>query len=363
MKSIWTKGLVAALALALLVTGCFGARVAPGWAGAEAANDVVYYASSAGKVYSLDALSGAQRWVYPVEEKENLGALFARPIVAGELLLVGSGDKNLYALNVSDGQLRWRFLTGGSIYGAAAAQDQMVYVASSDRQVYALEASTGAKKWSFETGNWVWSAPLVAEGRVYVSSMDHKVYCLDASTGQKIWEYSVGAAMAGTPSYAEGMILVGALDSKVHALDAQTGAPKWSFETARKPFLNWKLPAGRWFWGQPLVVDQVVFAGSLNGKVYALELATGQELWQADLEGPVLAGFAHNGEYLYAVTEKGDLYRIDGAQQPVKLASAGGTVFAQPVVNNQIVYLPLSTGSLLAVDAGFGAERWRFSPK
>ena len=50
----------------------------------------------------------------------------------------------------------------------------VVYVGSGDRNVYALNASTGAKLWSYSTAELVDSSPAVANGVVYVGSYDHK---------------------------------------------------------------------------------------------------------------------------------------------------------------------------------------------
>ena len=66
------------------------------------------------------------------------------PAVAGGVVFVGSYDGKVYALNASTGALIWSYTTGASVFSSPAVAGGVVYVGSDDRKVYALNASTGA---------------------------------------------------------------------------------------------------------------------------------------------------------------------------------------------------------------------------
>ena len=68
--------------------------------------------------------------------------------------------------------------------------------------------------------------------------------------------------MTSSPAVVGGVIFVGSLDGKVYALNAATGALIWSYTT------------GDWVASSPAVVGGVVYVGSGDGKVYALNAAT-----------------------------------------------------------------------------------------
>ena len=125
--------------------------------------------------------------------------LYSSPAVANGVMYIGSGDGNVYALDVSNG---------------------IVYVGSWDGKVYALNAKTGVKLWSFTTGYGVWSSPAVSKGVVYVGSGDGNVYALNAKTGVKLWSYTTGGEARSSPAAANGIVYVGSFDGNVYALNA-----------------------------------------------------------------------------------------------------------------------------------------------
>jgi outer membrane protein assembly factor BamB len=60
------------------------------------------------------------------------------PAVANGLVYVGSGDRNLYALNAGTGQTLWTAATGGYIRSSPAVANAVVYVGSDDSRIYAF---------------------------------------------------------------------------------------------------------------------------------------------------------------------------------------------------------------------------------
>jgi hypothetical protein len=89
----------------------------------------------------------------------------------------------LSASNVSGLDVAWSFPTGGSVQCSPAVAN-VVYVGSGNNNVYALDAATGAHGWSFPTGAPVtFSSPAVADGVVYVGSNDGKVYSFTLASG------------------------------------------------------------------------------------------------------------------------------------------------------------------------------------
>jgi len=226
------------------------------------ADGKVYVGSLDGKVYCLDALTGAHIWNY------TTGQVYSSPAVSDGRVYVGSYMPfKVYCLDAATGAHIWSYTTGGQIWSSPAVADGKVYVGSLDNKVYCLDAATGAHIWSYTTGYMVESSPAVADGKVYVGSMDGKVYCLDASTGVNIWNYTTGSYVSSSPAVADGKVYIGSWDKKVYCLDASTGAHIWNYTTKSNVHSS------------PAVSDGRVYVGSPDGKVYCLDASTGAHIW------------------------------------------------------------------------------------
>ena len=135
------------------------------------------------------ALAGV-KWKFPTR-----GPVRGSPVVAGELVLFGSGDGNLYALEAASGRERWRATLGGAVASAPAVAGGLVFATSRERRMTALDLETGRERWRFEAGpdlpfRWGWdfwlSSPAVADARVFFGSGDANLYALDAKSGRKL---------------------------------------------------------------------------------------------------------------------------------------------------------------------------------
>ena len=81
------------------------------------------------------------------------------------------------------------------------------------------------------------------------------------------WSYATGGNVAfSSAAVASGVVYIGSLDRNVYALNASTGAKLWSYTTG-----------GPIYYSSPAVVNGVVYVGSSDGNVYAFGLKKGQE--------------------------------------------------------------------------------------
>ena len=111
------------------------------------ASGIVYFAGYDHKLHALDALTGAHLWSFD----EAKSGYDTNPLVVDEKVILGNRDGWMYAIGAhltpQQGQLLWKFQTGGPIHLSAAYQDGVVYFASNDNYAYALQAKTGALVW------------------------------------------------------------------------------------------------------------------------------------------------------------------------------------------------------------------------
>jgi outer membrane protein assembly factor BamB len=77
------------------------------------------------------------------------------------------------------------------VFHVVSAFDTVYFGSSGDNQVYALDASNGSVRWTFLTDGPVRLAPAIWKDRLLVGSDDGFVYCLNAESGELIWKRRV----------------------------------------------------------------------------------------------------------------------------------------------------------------------------
>lgn len=97
---------------------------------------------------------------------------------------------------------------------------------SSEATVWALDASDGSVKWKYQDGG-AFSSPAVAEEKVYVGIRgddNTNVVALDTNTGEVVWKNVLAAdSITASPGYADGAVYIGDSDGTLYAFDADDG--------------------------------------------------------------------------------------------------------------------------------------------
>jgi outer membrane protein assembly factor BamB len=161
-----------------------------------------------------------------------------------------------------------------------------------------------------------------------------------------------------SPAVVDGIVYVGSGDNHVYALDARTGALRWKFKT------------GDVVHATPAVVDGVVYIGSWDRYLYALDATTGAEIWKFETgDDPEIfnqMGIASSAAVIDGVVlfgcRDGHFYAVDATTGERTWAenNQGGWVIASPAVNDGIVYFPTSDGTQFkAIRIATGELVWR----
>jgi len=268
------------------------------------AGGAVYFGSGDGNVYALDAITGALKWKFATGD-----VVHASPAVDSGTVFVGSWDSYFYAIDAASGHEKWRFQGGVDplihnqvgFESSPAVAGGVVYTGCRDSNVYALDAATGKLLWkSYNDMSWVNSTPAVVDGKAVYATSDTSLFrTVDAATGKELLKESTTAYVWSSPSIAAGVAYYGANNGTFEARDVNSGELLWSFQTeTSKRNAGWVLTSERrfndpwlfnsgWreapilaadrefrigaFFSSALVVNGVVYVGSTDGYLYALE--------------------------------------------------------------------------------------------
>jgi eukaryotic-like serine/threonine-protein kinase len=359
-----TKVLViATLLVALVLSGCAGKR---GWPGSVSEGGTLYVSTMDGRVVALNPDSGSRKWDWEPTAGQTgttassftcagsslVGGLFyGAPAAANGMVYVVFHTGKVYAINAESGAQKWDYDLRSTASGGVAVGNGTVFVGSANGKLTALDAGNGSFKWEFSTDNEVWATPAVVDGVVYFGSLDHSFYALNAVDGTKKWAFKTGGGIASTPLIVDGVVYIGSFDNKFYAIDADTGTQKWVFEGA-----------GNWFWSEAVYDNGIIYAGSLDHNVYALDAGNGTLAWPKPFKAsdqvkssPVIVGGV-----LAVASENGKIYGLDlktgdkkwefdniNTKVPSPLCAAGGTVY----INSQ-------DNKLYALDGETGHQVW-----
>jgi len=150
--------------------------------------------------------------------------------------------------------------------------------------------------WSYDLGTQRGqeATPVVVDGVMYTSGYIGLVYALDAATGRELWRFTptiepmsmrhacCDAVNRGV-AVARGKVYAASIDGRLHALDAATGKEVWSVATFVEPQLNYSSS------GAPVIAHEVVVIGNsggdmgqggVRGYVSAFDLASGALKWR-----------------------------------------------------------------------------------
>ncbi|MDP2953063.1 MAG: PQQ-binding-like beta-propeller repeat protein, partial [Chloroflexota bacterium] len=140
--------------------------------------------------------------------------------------------------------------------------------------------------------------------------------------------YTTGGPAQSSPAVANGVVYVGSGDKKLYALDAATGALRWSYTT------------GDAVTSSPAVASGVVYVGSRDRKVYALDAATGALRWSYTTGGMVDSSPTVANGVVYVGSWDNKLYALNAASGALGWSyTTGGLVWSSPAVANGVVYV------------------------
>ncbi len=167
--------------------------------------------------------------------------------------------------------------------------------------------------------------------------------------GQK-WAFLTGDKAQSTPTVVNGVLYIGSDDGNVYAINASTSQQKWAF------------PTGGAVSSRPTVVNGVLYIGSYDNKVYAIDALTGQQKWAFPTGDKVPSSPTVVNGVLYIGSDDGNVYAIDAlTSQQRWVFPTGGAVSSSPTVVNGVLYIGSWDDKVYAVDASTSQQKWTFS--
>ena len=164
------------------------------------------------------------------------------------------------------------------------------------------------------------------------------------STNQTLWRFNTGGPV-DSPVVSDGVVYFGSLDDKVYALNASNGVVIWNYTTGA----NVLSPAA--------VAEGMVFVGSEDYNVYGLNATTGAYVWSYKTGYFVDSAIAYSNGVVYAASEDYNVYAFNASNGALiwNYTTGGQIMLSSPIVANGVVFVGSEDYKVYALNATTGA--------
>jgi hypothetical protein len=319
--------------------------------------------------------------------KQTGGAVRSSPTIAGSVVVVGSSDGNLYALDANTGHEKWKFTADSAVASSASVSGGLVFFSSYKGIFYAVTFHDGKLAWKAQfgpdaprayeneigehsatfDGDFLLSSACVLNDTVVVGGGDGLVYAFNVRSGSARWTFRTGGRVRSSPAISNGVVYVGSYDGSLYAIDFKSGKLIWRYDTKGRSLSSADVGYDRRsILSSPAISDGAVYFGSRDADLYAVDAAKGTLKWVYDYakdgEPWAISSPAVRGQVVYMGTADGHFVHAVRATDGQELwrFEMPSRVWSSPVVAGSELYVTNQSGSLHAVDLTSGKESWHF---
>ncbi|MDF2939906.1 MAG: beta-barrel assembly machine subunit BamB [Gammaproteobacteria bacterium] len=305
---------------------------------------VVYTVDYAGRVEAV-SVNGNKLWSMSLDMP-----ISSAPAAANGLVVFGTMDGHLVALNSSNGKKLWTATLTSSLLSAPAIGNNVIIVHTHDGDVSAFNAQNGKQLWMYSgsTPDLMLEAstkPVIAGNLVVVGFANGQLAAFNLQTGVLQWLRPIAMPSGanaiesmvdvGTPVISNGIIYDDAYHGSVVAVNLTDGSMVWQHALSAY---------------QPIaLVNGKIIVTSETGRVWALDQKTGQQIWVQDsLQYRFVTGPAVVGNLVAVGDYQGYIHwlSLDNGQLMARTKVDSTAIQAQPVVLNNQLFVTSSGGEL-----------------
>jgi outer membrane protein assembly factor BamB len=323
------------------------------------AGDRIYLGSCGGTFFALDSATGALAWSYDTSPDGRPPGQFHGALLLTEKLVVAGSDSHsvghLYAFDRATGAVRWKLPFPKGVAADLWRRGEAVLFASEVGDVAAVELATGELLWQAEEPPEGARGPrpldlVLAGERLVVAWRSGSVEAYRPQDGSRLWLRDLGATLNASPVVVGGDIVVGTFDGRLQRLRGSDGEAIGSFALGGALYGDLVLAPGcllalsarggsdpmeglagphavfcldpdlqgvQWRHDVPEAFHPLGHGGAvvvgIEGKLLALELASGALLWERPIQG-LPRGLAATGDWLYVGTSAGPVFALPWAR-------------------------------------------------
>ena len=264
------------------------------------------------------------------------------PTVTRVGVYAAAADGTIIRANPDNGQTAWRIAASSRLAAGVGGDATLLAVGTTKGEVFAFDPD-GKPLWQATVTSEVLSPPVVAEGVVIVWSGDGRIYALSGVDGKTKWVYQrtnppliVRNTAGGI--VARGGLFTGTAGGKLLAIDVATGNVAWEANVAT-PKGATELERIADITSLPLVDERQACAAAFQGRIACFELLRGTLVWSRDFSS--LGGVVADSRHVYVTDDRGAVHALD--------KTTGSSVWKQDKLAGRAPSGPQLVGDYVAV--------------
>lgn len=222
------------------------------------------------------------------------------------MILVGSYDGGMYALDAASGKLKNRYATGHYINGTAAVWHNFMVFGGCDSWLRMVDCTTGVCTDSLQLDTYLPASPAILGDIAYEADYNGNIYEIRLKNGQfashkKLVEVSRegeddASGLVSMPTAARDAVIAFTGERYISCFERSDGRLRWR-----------KMLRGITGESSPIVCDDKVIVCTKDGHISLLDLDNGKELWHYDCGEQIIASPAVIPGCFYILTSRGTL--------------------------------------------------------
>ena len=287
--------------------------------------------------------TGKLAWKFECEDEVR-----GTPLCHNGILLVGSYDHNLYALEAASGEFIWKYATDGGIVSRPGVHEGIIYFGSEDRRLHAIVQRSGKLSWTYFTDGPIRSSPLLAENHIFIGSDDGFMHAVNSMTGRRSWKTDVGSPVRSTPIIYNDLLFFGTEAGDFYCIDLR-GQVKWRFKAKRAVT------------GSAIIEQDIIYVGSVDATFYALDIKSGFVIWRFRLGKASISTPCMEENLIFTGAIDNAIYCIDkNSAKEVWRFSTEHQVTGSPIIQKDSLYCGSVDGNLYCLEYRTGRLRWKY---
>ena len=328
---------------------------------------------SVGHVALGSALGTA--WTAKIGEgSSNAARLVTGPVVGGGRVYTIDTQGTVRAFDTRNGGEIWsaRFGEVGRerrvLYGGGVAfENGRIYATNGLGYVAALDATNGAPLWTVKPTGPLRGAPTVVGDALYVMSQDNQIFSLKTADGTTNWSSAAALEIAGVfgsgaPAVARGTVVAGFSSGELNAYRYENGRVVWQ-DALQRTTMSTSVASLSDVDADPVIDGNQVFALGKGGRMVALELTTGQRIWEQNVGSIATPWIA--GDWVFVATDEGKVIAMNRANGKIRwiaelrrwrdeAGKKGPIYYSGPVLAGGRLIVAGTNGTLINIDPATG---------
>lgn len=248
-------------------------------------------------------------------------------------------------------KVKWKFKTSSSIGTSPIVSNGIIYALTLDGRIQAFNIKSGRKTGKIKTDIGIIAAPIFYKGNLYyaVSRKKDNFLCYSVSKGRYLWKRDLGFIEA-SPVINEDKIFIGTLDGKIFCLNSKDGEIMWQAN------LNDSI------YSSPVVLEKFLIICTMSGKIYLFNNSSGEKLWEKEIKGSIFSSPSVNNNTIFIGTIGKIFYALNMENGDVKWEfQTEGKIYSTPAVNENMVIFGCNDKILYSIDQKSGKLLWKFN--